>query len=178
MLTWTLTRYNDDTDLCSTLAVGQHVCCTPGTLPNYAPQENVDGTCYTYTVESGDSCSALATAYSLTVDKINGFNNDTWGFMGCDDLQIGQIICLSDGEPPFPASVANAECGPQVPGTIAVENTRNISWMNPCPLNVCCDMWGQCGSQPVSFPNKRSIPGFSEQATASSFICCLCLKKK
>lgn len=143
-------EYNDATDLCSSLAVGQHVCCTPGDLPDYAPQENADGSCYSYTVASGDSCSALSATYSLTNDKIADYNSDTWGFLGCDDLQIGQIICLSEGEPPFPAPIANAECGPQMPGTIAIADTKNISWMNPCPLNVCCDMWGQCGSQPVS----------------------------
>jgi chitinase len=143
------TDYNTASDLCSTLAVGQYVCCSSGTLPDRAPQPKADGSCYSYSVVSGDTCSALAAANSLTVTEINNFNNDTWGFMGCTDLQIGNVICLSSGTPPFPASVANAECGPQVVGTVAPADTTNITWMNPCPLNVCCDIWGQCGNAPT-----------------------------
>ncbi|OKO97981.1 hypothetical protein PENSUB_9561 [Penicillium subrubescens] len=69
--------YNTASDLCSTLAVGQYVCCSAGNLPDYSPQPYSNGTCYTYLVQSGDSCSALAAAYSITIDEIDSFNNHT-----------------------------------------------------------------------------------------------------
>jgi chitinase len=66
--------------------------------------------------------------------------------MGCGDLLAGEYICLSSGYPPMPAPVANAVCGPQVPGTVDTPNGFNISLLNQCPLNACCDKWGQCGT--------------------------------
>jgi hypothetical protein len=43
----------------------------------------------------------------------------------------------------MPAPVANAICGPTVPGTPVPPVGTNISTLNPCPLNACCDIWGQ-----------------------------------
>lgn len=54
-------------------------------------------------------------------------------------------ICLSDGDPPMPASISNAECGPQVPGTAAPSDMSTLAELNECPLNACCNIWGQCG---------------------------------
>ncbi|KAJ5114021.1 hypothetical protein N7456_002555 [Penicillium angulare] len=141
----TFTEYNDDDSLCGNLKPGQHVCCSSGTLPDYAPQENDDGSCSTYTVAADDTCSDLAAAYDLTEDEILSFNTDTWGWNGCDPLWAGSIICLSTGDPPMPASMENAVCGPQVPGTEAPTNGTDLADLNPCPLNACCDIWGQCG---------------------------------
>lgn len=109
-----------------------------------------NGTCYTYNVQMGDSCWAIGQEYSITEDDINSFNNNTWGWYGCDDLQAGSSICLSTGNAPFPSSVANAVCGPQVPGTDFTGTTNAGEWaaLNPCPINVCCDIWGQCGNTP------------------------------
>lgn len=45
----------------------------------------------------------------------------------------------------MPASISNAECGPQVAGTEAPDDMTTLSDLNPCPLNACCDIWGQCG---------------------------------
>ncbi|KAJ5712456.1 glycoside hydrolase [Penicillium malachiteum] len=142
-------EYNNATDLCSTLAVGQYICCSSGDLPDLTPNAYSNGTCYTYLVESGDSCSALAAAYEITLDDIENYNNNTWGWLGCDDLQAGYDICLSSGDPPFPSAVSGAECGPQVPGTTA-NGTDYDTWssLNPCPLNACCDVWGECGVTP------------------------------
>ncbi|KAF3024875.1 hypothetical protein E8E14_011938 [Neopestalotiopsis sp. 37M] len=137
--------YNTASDLCSTLAVGQWVCCTAGTLPDLSPSAYDNGTCYTYYVASGDTCSALAAAWTLTVDEIEEFNENTWGWMGCDDLLADMNICLSDGDAPMPASISNAECGPQVPGTEAPDSDEDLADLNPCTLNACCDVWGQCG---------------------------------
>lgn len=140
------TTYNPSSTLCSTLAVGQHVCCSDGNLPDYSPQPNANGTCATYTVVTNDSCSQLAALNSITVDDIESFNRQTWGWMGCADLQAGYNICLSTGNPPMPATVANAICGPQVPGTIQSTSGLNFSLYNQCNMNACCDVWGQCGT--------------------------------
>ncbi|KAJ5715533.1 glycoside hydrolase [Penicillium malachiteum] len=143
-------EYNTASDLCSTLVVGQYICCSSGSLPDFAPSAYENGTCYTYNIQSGDSCSSLAATYSLTEAEIESYNNETWAWYGCSDLQAGQNICLSLGNPPYPESIANAECGPQVPGTI-FNSTDSGDWesYNPCPLNACCDAYGECGISPT-----------------------------
>jgi len=73
------TSYNPTTNLCSTLQPSQHVCCSAGTLPNFQPQPNSNGSCAVYTTVSGDSCSAIAATNSLTVAQLESFNSDTWG---------------------------------------------------------------------------------------------------
>ena len=139
------TKYNTKTNLCSTLAVGQPVCCSSGTLPDIRPKPNSDGTCATYKVNSGDTCSALAASNGLTQDEIEEFNEgQTWGWMGCKQLMADVNICLSKGNPPLPYPIANAVCGPTKPGTVLVPDQVLDSY-NPCPLNACCNKWGQCG---------------------------------
>lgn len=140
-----LSKYNPASDFCATLQVGQHICCSEGSLPDFSPKPNSDGTCATYTVVADDTCSGIASANSLSVDDIEGFNTNTWGWSGCSRLLLGGIMCLSSGTAPMPAIDENAVCGPTVPGTVAPEAGVNISSLNPCPLNACCDVWGQCG---------------------------------
>lgn len=55
-------------------------------------------------------------------------------------------ICLSKGYPPMPAPVANAVCGPQVAGTGSVPPDVDMTTLNQCRLNACCNIWGQCGT--------------------------------
>ncbi|KAF3003978.1 hypothetical protein E8E14_006528 [Neopestalotiopsis sp. 37M] len=141
-----LTKYNKD-NLCSTLRPGQKVCCTEGDLQ---PHKSDNGTCYTYTIKDKDTCYDLGLVYSLTNDEIDGFNNGTtWGWTGCDGgLVVGLNMCLSDGYPPAPSPLENALCGPQVPGATfdgTVQNAADLAELNPCPLNACCNIWGQCG---------------------------------
>ncbi|KAK3500592.1 hypothetical protein B0T13DRAFT_535440 [Neurospora crassa] len=139
------TKYNPDSKLCSSLMPLQYVCCSSGTLPDFTPQKNSDGSCASYAVVQDDTCSAIAAAHSLTVDQIESFNKQTWGWSGCSRLMAQAVICLSDGTPPMPAPLANAVCGPQKPGTKKPDNMDDIQKLNPCPLNACCDVWGQCG---------------------------------
>ncbi|KAJ5667084.1 glycoside hydrolase [Penicillium longicatenatum] len=143
-------EYNTATDLCTALVPGEYVCCSSGSLPDFSPSAYSNGTCYTYSVQSGDSCSDLASTYSLTEAEIETYNNETWAWYGCSELQAGQNICLSTGNPPYPLPIANAECGPQVAGTV-FNSTDSGDWesYNPCPLNACCDAFGQCGITPV-----------------------------
>lgn len=136
-----------DTDFCSTLVVGQAVCCTRGKLPDRRPKPGADGSCATYTIKKDDGCSIIAAAHGLKQVDIEQFNKKTWGWNGCGTLWPDSEICLSTGWPPFPASVANAQCGPTVPDTEMPEGSTSDEWaeLNPCPLNVCCNIWGKCG---------------------------------
>ncbi|KAI0803704.1 glycoside hydrolase family 18 protein [Xylaria sp. FL0064] len=142
------TKLHPVSNFCSTLQVGQLVCCTHGTLPDIKSKPGSDGSCATYTVKSGDSCSAIAVSHGITQANIETYNKQTWGWNGCSALLPAQKICLSTGTPPFPPSVSNAICGPQVPGTKKPASGGSDTWanLNPCPLNVCCNVWGQCGA--------------------------------
>ena len=135
-----------DSTFCSTLKPGQHVCCSSGTLPDFAPKPNPDGSCASYVVKSGDWCDKIASENSLTVVKLESLNKNTWGWSGCNRLFAGINMCLSSGDPPMPETVANAVCGPQKPGTIRAPKGTILSEMNPCPLKTCCNVWGQCGT--------------------------------
>ena len=137
----TFTQYNPSSTLCSTLQPFQHVCCSSGTLPDFAPKPNADGSCASYNVKTDDSCAAIAAAHSLTVNQLIGFNSQTWGWNGCTILWVGIRICLSSGTPPMPAPVQGVVCGPQVPGTPVPPSGTDLSTLNPCPLNACCDAW-------------------------------------
>ncbi|KAJ5195437.1 uncharacterized protein N7498_008875 [Penicillium cinerascens] len=81
----------------------------------------------------------------------------------------------------------NALCGPQVnyplslnltyanlmvqkvPGTIQPDGpVSNWTNLNPCPLNACCDIWGQCGITPefcTSSPADTGNPGTARRGT-------------
>lgn len=46
----------------------------------------------------------------------------------------------------MPSALDNAICGPQVPGTtFNGTDADDLAALNPCPLNSCCNIWGQCG---------------------------------
>lgn len=83
------TKYNPSKTLCSSLHTGQHVCCSAGTLPDYSPKPNADGTCATYTVQNNDDCSTIAAAKSITKDDIKEWNSKSWGWTGCSNIQAG-----------------------------------------------------------------------------------------
>lgn len=140
------TKYNPGKDHCSSLRAGQPVCCSSGELPDFAPKPDEDGNCFEHTTTSVDTCSGLAAQHTLDEDDIFEFNEDTWGWSGCDPLPLGISMCLSKGKPPMPAPVDNAECGPTKPGSEPPEDDETLSDLNPCPLNVCCNIWGQCGT--------------------------------
>jgi chitinase len=153
------TTFNPSPTLCSTLAVGQFVCCSAGSLPDLSPKPNPDGSCATFVVPSGDYCAKIAAENSITVAQIESFNTQTWGWMGCNDLQLGQTICLSTGFSPLPSPDPNAVCGPTVPGTTAPFITIALELLNPCPLNACCDIWGQCGTVTEFCTDTRAAGG-------------------
>ncbi|KAI1771875.1 glycoside hydrolase superfamily [Hypoxylon cercidicola] len=47
----------------------------------------------------------------------------------------------------MPAPDKNAVCGPTKPGTKPPESGSDETFadLSPCPLNACCNIWGQCG---------------------------------
>uniref|UniRef100_A0A0L0NAP9 chitinase n=1 Tax=Tolypocladium ophioglossoides (strain CBS 100239) TaxID=1163406 RepID=A0A0L0NAP9_TOLOC len=82
-------KYNPGSSFCSSLKLLQHVCCSSGTLPDFRPKPNSDGSCHTYKIQSGDSCSSVAAANSLSIDDLDEFNKKTWGWNGCSNLCTG-----------------------------------------------------------------------------------------
>ncbi|KAJ6445148.1 Lysine--tRNA ligase [Purpureocillium lavendulum] len=140
------TKYNSEKAFCSKLRPGQHVCCSSGEMPDFRPKPNKDGSCVTTRVGDGESCSSIGAANSLTNDDIDGFNKHTWGWTGCKNILKDAVICISKGSPPMPAEVADAECGPQVPGTKPPKDMTKLADLNQCPLNACCNTWGHCGT--------------------------------
>lgn len=112
------------------------------------PSQNSDGSCVAYTVQSGDYCDKIARAYGLQISDLSTFNDGkTWGWTGCNPLSGSIKICLSTGTPPLPPTDPNAVCGPTVSGTTNPWGLA-LAALNPCPLNACCDRWGQCGTTP------------------------------
>ncbi|KAL3480972.1 hypothetical protein BJX99DRAFT_253957 [Aspergillus californicus] len=164
-----LANYNKGVDnFCDTLQSDQWVCCSAGDLPDFSPKPNPDGSCATYTVSAHEICYDIAVTYYLTPKNIEDLNRNTWGWAGCGDMQPGQRICLSTGDPPMPAAISNAVCGPQKPGTLQPTDGTVLTDLNPCPLNVCCNIWGQCGlTSDFCVENKAEIgaPGTSKPGT-------------
>lgn len=160
------TKYNSGSNFCAELRPKQHVCCSSGDLPDFSPNPNEDGTCFSYQVQTDDNCDDLAAEYSLTRDKLEEFNKNTWGWNGCQLLFAKTVMCLSEGDPPFPAAIANAQCGPQKPGSEPPTDGSDISQMNPCPLNACCNIWGQCGiTKDFCVDTNTGAPGTAEPGT-------------
>ncbi|KAF9461746.1 hypothetical protein BDZ94DRAFT_1299088 [Collybia nuda] len=85
---------------CSLLQNGQKVCISPGTLPSESPIPSQNGTCAEYVVVPQDSCSAIGLKFHITVAQIESFNTHTFKWKGCASLQIGQVMCISPGNPP------------------------------------------------------------------------------
>ncbi|KAH6693876.1 killer toxin subunits alpha/beta [Plectosphaerella plurivora] len=134
-------------DLCSTLKPGQPVCCSSGTLPDVKPKPNSDGSCAVYAVQADEGCDAVAVRHGLVAKDLEDLNKKTWGWDGCDaGLGLEQRICVSSGEPPMPATYPDAACGPTKPGSKRPTDGTALVDMNPCPLKVCCNVWGNCGT--------------------------------
>ena len=140
------TKYNSAPNFCATLMPKQYVCCSAGDLPDHTPQPGANGSCFTYKIKQDDGCWAIGDRFGIDAARIEDNNKKTFGFSGCDRLQIGQVICLSSGDPPMPAQDPTALCGPWVVGTTRPANYDDVGKLNPCPLNACCDVWGQCGT--------------------------------
>ncbi|XDG05350.1 hypothetical protein ABKA04_004965 [Annulohypoxylon sp. FPYF3050] len=152
-------KANTKANLCSTLAEGQKVCCTAGKMPDLKPKPDANGNCASYKTVKKDDCSKIAAARDLTVKDLEEFNKKTWGWNGCKKLLPDFKMCVSKGSPPMPATVPNAVCGPTVNDTQRPSTGTDLSKLNPCPLNVCCNIWGQCGTTDDFCVEKKSETG-------------------
>lgn len=132
-------KINTKTNLCSTLIVGQPVCCSQGKLPYNPPKEKADGYCYDYEVKKGDECASIAVMNDITMTELMSFNKKTWGWIGCDPLYTGKI-CLSTGSPPMPLAVANTVCGPTVSNLLILQSGLSIFFQ-------CMGLISSTGSQ-------------------------------
>jgi len=140
-------KYNPKSDLCTNLVVGQHVCCNDGAMPDLKPKGNPDGPCSSWMVQPDESCISIGTSKGgLTVAELESFNEKVWGWTGYVTPQMGIRMCVSKGTPKPPNPFGNAVCGPQKPGSRHPNAGEDIAKMNPCPLNACCNIWGQCGT--------------------------------
>ena len=158
-------KFNPDLE-CDKVKPKQWVCCSAGTLPDMRPKPDADGQCASYTVQDDDNYENLAVEYGLTRKELEGFNKKTWGFSSCEPLFSKAIICLSEGTPPFPAVIDNALCGPQKPGSKPPTDGSDIADLNPCPLNACCDIWGQCGvNRDFCIDTNTDPPGTAKNGT-------------
>lgn len=147
-------------NLCSILVKGMPVCCSAGDLPDIKPKPDADGTCAKHLVVDGDSCSAVAAQYGITIQEIEDWNKgDTWGWYGCGKLLKNTYICVSDGKPPMPYPQRGAVCGPTKEGTTAPTGNQQLKDLNPCPLNACCNVWGNCGISGQFCMEERSSTG-------------------
>ncbi|KAL2868080.1 glycoside hydrolase superfamily [Aspergillus lucknowensis] len=165
-------QYNPEDSLCATLQPGQKVCCSSRVSIGEIPGMNHDGSCFSYTVQSDDTCFSIGEANSLDESNLSHFNDrKTWGWYGCDLLYPGQRICLSKGYPPAPAPKRDAVCGPTVPGTMTPTDGTTLSELNPCPLNACCNTLGKCGVSPEFCIREEGPTGNPGTAPADSKGC-------
>lgn len=130
---------------------GDEVCVSTGGYPDKRPSKNSDGSCATYTVVKGSNCDDIAKKYApLSISDINKYNSKTFGWKGCNYLQLDQKICISDGTPPKPKANPKAECGPLAPGDL---------YNSKCALNACCSEFGFCGLTSEFCSKKKSDTG-------------------
>ncbi|EEY17562.1 killer toxin subunits alpha/beta [Verticillium alfalfae VaMs.102] len=132
------------------------VCCSSGTLPDVKPKPQADGSCATYAVEANEGCAAVAAKHGLKEQDLEKMNEKTWGWDGCaGGLGLKQRICVSSGKPAIPASYPDAQCGPTKPGSKLPTDGTSLADINPCPLKVCCNVWGNCGTTSDFCPSPR-----------------------
>jgi hypothetical protein len=167
-----LTKFNGGSQsFCSNLKPKAIVCCSQGQKPDLRPKPNPDGTCATHAIKPDDTCDGLGGQYTLNPGDIERFNQKkTWGFTNCRELKDSMLVCVSEGKAPMPAPVHNAICGPQVPGTKPPTDGTKLADLNPCPLNVCCNIWGQCGIT-QDFCTDTSVDGAPGTARPGTWGC-------
>ncbi|KXJ85657.1 hypothetical protein Micbo1qcDRAFT_127692 [Microdochium bolleyi] len=161
-------KYNPDPTTCNPLQQGGRVCCSAGSLPDIRPEPEAPGECRSYVVQKDEPCAVLAAKFGIKVTDIEKWNSGkdrTWGWLGCGTVYAGTKICLSEGNPPMPAPMANAVCGPTAPLATRPTDGTPLKDALPCPLNACCNVWGQCGiTQDFCVENKADSgnPGTSK----------------
>lgn len=120
------------------------MCCAPGAKPDLGPRITVSAT--RSPLMTSSAATLIKTEFFLDEDDFKEFNQGkTWGWIGCEKLMAKQRICSSEGTPPAPAQDANSVCGLTVVGTVSTKKSTYFPELDQCPLNACCNTWGQCG---------------------------------
>ena len=106
-------------------AISSHVRAAPLDGP---PQQNPDGSCFSYLVQSGDYCDKIRIDHNIaSLSSFDQWNANTWAWNGCANLQSQSIMyilgnvhliftsenytmCLSPGTPPLPVANQYANC--------------------------------------------------------------------
>ncbi|KAI0505412.1 glycoside hydrolase superfamily [Xylaria bambusicola] len=114
-----------------------------------------DGSCVSYIIKAMDTCNSIAKAEGMKQSDLYKYNENTYGWGGCNSLYPGMRICVGPGTPRLPAPNQDAECGPTKPGT--VEDGSKFEDLSPCPIKACCNIWGKCGVD-----KDFCVPTFSE----------------
>ncbi|KAH7415918.1 hypothetical protein KP509_14G066400 [Ceratopteris richardii] len=80
---------------CNDLQIGQVVCISQPTSSS-----PTSGSCTTYTVQSGDTCYAISQANGISLSDFESWNPG----IDCNNLQIGQVVCISEPSGSSPTS--------------------------------------------------------------------------
>lgn len=92
-----LVDYNSHRNsLCTSLIVGERVCCTSGDFPRVVG--NPDGTCKTVNVGNGDNCEKLARQCGVSAGELIDYNGGDPSL--CVGLFMGDTLCCTEGELP------------------------------------------------------------------------------
>lgn len=113
-----LEEYNPRDSFCTTVRIGERICCTPGELPPI--ESNPDGTCKHITVEDGDNCDVVAAECDISVPELLTFNDGGTDF--CSKLQPGKQLCCTPGDLADDSAEAN-EDGSCADYTIGADDT-------------------------------------------------------
>lgn len=146
-----LTEYNSHRDsLCTSLIVGERVCCTSGDFPKV--RGNPDGTCKTVDVGDGDNCEKLARQCGVSAHELIEFNGGDPSLC-VSGLFKGDTICCTEGELPEKGGG----------GGSSSDNSGGSSGGNPpvnnsaCPTHVL-----EQGDTCLSIAEKYGLSGWQE----------------
>ncbi|KAJ4259837.1 hypothetical protein NW757_001787 [Fusarium falciforme] len=122
---------------------------------------HVRAECKTIQVNSGDSCAKLASRCGISASDFTKYNP---GSKFCSELVPKQHICCSKGDLPDlrPPKNSDGSCHAYKKS----KDATDISDLNPCPLNACCNIWGQCGiTKDFCTDTNTGAPGTAKENT-------------
>ncbi|KAJ6489733.1 hypothetical protein C8R45DRAFT_768058, partial [Mycena sanguinolenta] len=104
---------------CTNLSIGQKLCVQAGTGGGSS-----GGCTQSYTVQSGDTCSAIEAAHGVSDSQLHSLNPAINS--GCTNLSVGQILCLN-GTPGSTGGCTNTYTVQSGDTCSAIEGAKGIS---------------------------------------------------
>ncbi|KAI9349492.1 hypothetical protein DFJ73DRAFT_760614 [Zopfochytrium polystomum] len=106
-------------------------------------------------VTSNRALSICQWKYNLKTEQIESFNTLTFGWLGCNRLQAGAVICLSTGSAPLPPVDPAAECRLQsmVNGKRNGTSSGASAVLQPISVGTGCQ--SNCG---MGYPQSATSP--------------------